>query len=89
LAVQLPYFFKANLCGIGLFLDTAFVLGKAYYEQQKSKGKPHNSIIRSLAFKWIRIVFRCWKTHTPYDESKYLEALKRRGSPLLKFAINS
>jgi len=62
---------------------------KAYYEQQKSKGKPHNSIIRSLAFKWIRIIFRCWKTSTPYDESKYLEALKRRGSPLLKFAINS
>ena len=62
---------------------------KAYYDQQKSKGKPHNSIIRSLAFKWIRIVFRCWKTNTPYDESKYLEALKRRGSPLLKFAINS
>lgn len=61
----------------------------AYYEQQKSKGKPHNSIIRSLAFKWIRIVFRCWKTNTLYDESKYLAALKRRGSPLLKFAINS
>jgi len=62
---------------------------KAYYEQQKAKGKPHNSIIRSLAFKWIRIVFRCWKTNTPYDESTYLAALKRRGSPLLKFAINS
>jgi transposase len=62
---------------------------KAYYEQQKSKGKPHNSIIRSLAFKWIRIVFRCWKTSTPYNESKYLEALKRRGSPLLTFAVNS
>ena len=61
----------------------------AYYEQQKSRGKPHNSIIRSLAFKWIRIVFRCWKTNTPYDESKYLEALKRRDSPLLKFAINN
>nr|WP_024598004.1 transposase [Pseudoalteromonas sp. TAE56] len=62
---------------------------KAYYEQQKAKGKPHNSIIRSLAFKWIRIVFRCWKTNTPYDESTYLAALKRRGSPLLKFAVNS
>lgn len=61
---------------------------KAYYEQQKSKGKPHNTIIRALAFKWIRIAFRCWKTHTPYDESKYLEALKRRGSPLLQFAVN-
>ena len=62
---------------------------KAYYDQQKSKGKPHNSIIRALAFKWIRIVFICWKTKKPYDESKYLEALKRRGSPLLKYAINS
>lgn len=59
---------------------------KAYYEQQKSIGKPHNTIIRSLAFKWIRIAFKCWKSKTPYDESKYLEALKSKGSPLLKFA---
>ena len=59
---------------------------KAYYDQQKSIGKPHNTIIRSLAFKWIRIVFRCWKNSTPYDESKYLEALRLKGSPLLKFA---
>lgn len=59
----------------------------AYYEQQKSIGKPHNTIIRSLAFKWIRIVFKCWKTKTPYDESKYLAALKTKGSPLLVFAM--
>ncbi|ALS33117.1 hypothetical protein PTRA_a1983 [Pseudoalteromonas translucida KMM 520] len=45
--------------------------------------------IRSLAFKWIRILFRCWKTHTPYDESTYLIALKSKGSPLLKFAVES
>jgi len=62
---------------------------KAYYLQQIEKGKPHNTVIRSLAFKWIRIAFRCWKDHKPYDESKYLEALKRRGSPLLEFAANS
>ena len=62
---------------------------KAYYEQQKTKGKPHQTIIRSLAFKWIRIVFACWKTNTPYDESKYLETLKKRNSPLLKFAIEN
>ncbi len=29
------------------------------------------------------------ESHTPYDESKYLEALKRRGLPLLKLVINS
>jgi transposase len=61
---------------------------KAYYQQQSAKGKPHNTIIRSLAFKWIRIVFRCWKNKTPYDESTYLAALKKRNSPLLKFAVN-
>ncbi|PCC12866.1 hypothetical protein CIK86_06015 [Pseudoalteromonas sp. JB197] len=43
----------------------------------KAKSKPHNSIIRSQAFKWIRNVFRCWKTNTPYDESTYLAASGR------------
>ena len=61
---------------------------KAYYEQQIKKGKRHNTAIRSLAFKWIRIAFRCWKARTPYDESTYLEALKKRGSPLLKNAAS-
>jgi transposase len=60
---------------------------RAYYQQQEAKGKRHNTIIRALAFKWIRIIFRCWQDHKPYDESKYLEALRRRNSPLLKFAI--
>jgi len=61
---------------------------KAYYDMQISKGKPHNTVIRALAFKWIRIAFRCWKNSTPYDESTYLKALKQRGSPLLEYAIN-
>lgn len=62
---------------------------RAYYDQQKQKGKPHNTIIRALAFKWIRIVFRCWKDGVPYDESKYLQSLKERGSPLLKYAVEN
>jgi len=40
-------------------------------EQRKTKGKSHNSIINPLAFKWTRVVFRCWKTNTPYNESTY------------------
>ena len=58
----------------------------AYYRQQKERGKPHQTIIRSLAYKWIRIMFRCWKKHQPYDESTYLTALKAKGSPLLQYA---
>jgi hypothetical protein len=39
--------------------------------------------VRALAFKWLRILYRCWQDRTPYDESIYLQALTRRGSSLL------
>lgn len=55
----------------------------AYYRQQRAKGSSHQAAVRALAFKWIRIVYRCWQTRTPYDEARYLSALKRRGSPLI------
>ena len=54
-----------------------------YYQGQRRKGKSHQSAIRALAYKWIRIIYRCWKTRTCYDEAKYLRALKDRNSPLL------
>jgi len=56
----------------------------AYYRQQRDKGSSQQAAVRALAFKWIRILYRCWQTRTPYDESTYLNALKRRGSPLLR-----
>ena len=56
---------------------------QAYYRQQRAKGSSHQAALRALAFKWIRIVYRCWQTRTPYDEATYLGALKRRGSPLI------
>jgi transposase len=54
-----------------------------YYRQQREKGSSHQAALRALAFKWIRILYRCWQTRTPYDEATYLNALKRRGSALL------
>ena len=56
---------------------------EAYYRQQRAKGCSHQAALRALAFKWIRILYRCWQTRAPYDEATYLKALKRRGSPLL------
>jgi transposase len=58
------------------------VWARAYYQQQRQRGKDHHVAVRALAFKWIRIVFRCWKDRVAYDENKYLAALARRGSPL-------
>jgi transposase len=57
---------------------------RAYYDQQRARGNDHHAALRALAYKWIRILFRCWKTRRPYDEQQYLEALRRRGSPLAK-----
>jgi transposase len=61
---------------------------RAFYESHKAKGASHNAAIRALAFKWIRILYRCWVDKTPYDESRYLNALQKRHAPLLKFAAS-
>jgi transposase len=55
---------------------------RAEYDQLRKRGKSHHAALRALAFKWIRIIFRCWKDKTPYDEAKYCKALKLRRSPL-------
>ncbi|MBD3887276.1 IS110 family transposase [Phormidium tenue FACHB-886] len=57
---------------------------EAFYQMQRQKGKTHQGAIRALAFKWIRIVFRCWQDREPYDEVKYLIALRRKGSSLVQ-----
>lgn len=55
---------------------------RAYYDLQIGKGKEHHAAVRALAFKWIRVLFRCWKNRTPYDEQTYLQSLQKRNSPL-------
>ena len=81
---QCPTFLRQTLVEwAGQTINKSFWAG-AYCRQQKAKGSSHQAAVRSLAFKWVRILYRCWQTRTPYDESKYLDALRLRGSPLLK-----
>jgi transposase len=58
---------------------------KAYYDLQRDRGKRHHAAIRALAFKWIRVIYCCWKSKTQYDESLYLDSLRKRQSPLLDY----
>lgn len=51
-----------------------------YLEYYTAKGKKYHTVIRALAFKWIRVLFQCWKNRTPYNEARYMKVLKRRGS---------
>ncbi len=58
---------------------------QAYLKMRRAAGTPYQVIIRALAFKWQRILFRCWKNRQPYDEQRYLQRLKATSSELVRF----
>jgi len=55
----------------------------AFYLQQRNKGCPHHTAVRALAYKWQRVIFRCWQDRQPYDEARYEAALRQAGSPVV------
>jgi transposase len=57
---------------------------RAFYIQAREKGMGHHQAVRALAYKWIRILYRCWKEQIPYDEMHYISVLKKRSSNLWK-----
>jgi len=54
------------------------------YEHQLTKGKSRWAAIRMVAFKWLRILWRCWQDRQAYDETKYLRSLRRDGVELYR-----
>ncbi len=57
---------------------------RAFYDRQRAKGKAHHAAVRSLAFKWIRILYRCWQSNTPYQDEIYATARQSRVTPLTR-----
>ena len=57
----------------------------AFVALHRAQGKGFHSIIRMLAVKWIRILWRCWQKRCHYDESAYIKCLRQRGSPLCQY----
>jgi transposase len=51
---------------------------RAYYDQKRTEGKEHNAAVRALAYKWIRIIYRCWKDRVPYNEQRYMNSLRQK-----------
>jgi transposase len=55
---------------------------KLFYESHLQGDKSrHHMAVRALAFKWIRILYRCWKDRQPYDENIFVD--RQRRSPHL------
>lgn len=55
---------------------------RAYYDQQRAKSKGHHAAVRALAYKWIRILYACWRDRKPYDERLGADRLAKRSTPL-------
>jgi hypothetical protein len=51
---------------------------KAFYVAQKAKGKKHQAAVRALAYKWIRIIWKCWQTRTNMTKRDTWNACERR-----------
>lgn len=51
---------------------------RCYFEYHEAKGQSSWSIYRRLAIRWQRILWKCVQTNTPYQESRYLAALKQK-----------
>jgi transposase len=52
---------------------------RQFFISRKEKGWSNFRIYRALAFKWIRILWRCWKDNVAYDDAKYVAGLQKRG----------
>ncbi len=61
------------------------VWSKAYYKQQQDKGMKRHAILRKLAYRWIRILFRVWQTRTPFDLNRYLQSLLQKSPEIRNF----
>lgn len=67
-------FAKSSIC----YCDWARLL----YQAQLQAGKSRFAAIRMVAFKWLRILFRCWQQQVAYSEVEYLRSLKKAGAKL-------
>jgi len=56
---------------------------KVFYTVRRENRQKYHPAVRALAYRWIRIIYRCWKDRRPYDEQLHMRSLQRRGSPLI------
>ena len=53
----------------------------ACYDDLRRRGMPHNTALRTLANKWVKILAAVTRTNTAYDEDRHLRDLIRQGVP--------
>jgi hypothetical protein len=62
-----------------------FAMGSRLCALPSSREKSFHTIIRMLAYKWIKILTRAPHNRELYNEERYLQCLIHRGSPICKY----
>jgi transposase len=52
----------------------------AIYRTARQRGCDHPHAVRILARAWIRVLWQCWRHHTPYDPAKHSAATRLAAS---------
>jgi transposase len=55
-----------------------------YYKAKREAGKSHACALRCLAQRWLKILWKMWQTHTPYDAEFHARNQQRHGSWVLQ-----
>ncbi|MDQ4116863.1 MAG: IS110 family transposase [Actinomycetota bacterium] len=48
------------------------------YARARARGHNHAHAVRILARAWLRVIWRCWTDHTPYDPDRHAAAIAAR-----------
>jgi hypothetical protein len=54
----------------------------AFYRLCRERGDSYATALRKLADKWLKIIHRMLQTGETYDDGRYVEALRKSGSPV-------
>lgn len=58
---------------------------QTYYAAKRAQGKSHSCALRCLAQRWLKILWKMWQTHRPYDPEYHARNQQRHGSWVLQF----
>lgn len=48
------------------------------YDRARARGADHPHAVRIIARAWLRVLWRCWQDHVPYDDVRHLAAAAAR-----------
>jgi len=74
-------------------LTAELTWGEIADTQAKGNGRRDKRVAvsasRPMAYKWIRIIWKCWQTREKYDEARYVQVLRNKGSKLVAEVVSA